>query len=78
MKISVKVIPGAKKEEVIDEGCDLLGMHHFKVKTSAIAEDGKANKAVIELLAKFFAVKKNAVKIISGEKARNKLFKIDK
>jgi uncharacterized protein (TIGR00251 family) len=76
MKISVKVIPGARKNEVIDEGSDLLGAKHFKVKTTSQPEEGKANKAVIELLAEFFAVKKSHIEIISGATSRSKIIKI--
>ena len=76
MKISVKAIPGARKNEVIDEGQDLLGLRHFKVKTSVVPEDGKANKAVIELLAEFFGVKKNQVQIKSGLTSRTKIIEI--
>lgn len=77
MKLSVKVIPGARKNEVIDEGQDLLGLRHFKVKTTVVPEDGKANKAVIELLAEFFGVKKSQVRIVSGLTSRTKIVEID-
>jgi uncharacterized protein (TIGR00251 family) len=76
VKISVKVIPAARKNEVIDEGVDLLNLRHFKVKTTTPPEDGKANKAVIELLAEFFAVKKSAIEIISGGTSRTKIIEI--
>lgn len=75
-KISVKVIPNSKKNEVIDEGCDLLGLRHFKVKTTQAPEDGKANKAVIELLAEFFDVKKKQIQINYGEASRTKIIEI--
>lgn len=78
MKISVKVTTNAKKNEVINDGFDLLGSQHFKVKTAAIAEDGKANKAVIGLLAEFFGTKKSRVKITSGLTSRTKIIEIAK
>ncbi len=76
MKISVRVIPNAKRNEVVAEGLDLLGLQHFKIKTSTIAEDGKANKAVIELLAEYFKVKKSQITIASGLTARTKIIEI--
>ena len=72
MRISVKVIPNAKKAEIIKEeqpDC-------FKIKVNQVAEDGKANAAVIDVLADYFQVKKSAVKFISGEKSRKKVFEI--
>lgn len=38
--------------------------------------EGKANKAVIEALAKYFKVKRKSVLLLSGEKSKIKLFEI--
>lgn len=76
MKISVKVIPNAKQNEVVDDAFDLLGARILKVKVNQPPEDGKANKAVIELLAEYFKVRKSAVSIIAGETSRNKIIEI--
>jgi uncharacterized protein (TIGR00251 family) len=58
----VKVIPGSSKTAV----CGLLdGM--VKIKISAAPEKGKANRRLLEFLAKKLGVKKNAVSIISGQ-----------
>ncbi len=78
MKISVKVTPYAKTNEVFEDGCDLFGLPHFRVKTTAAAEDGKANEAVIELLAEFFGIKKNQIKISAGLTSRIKSIEIIK
>lgn len=72
MKISVRVIPNAKKSEVIKEqqpDC-------FKVKVNQVAEDGKANEAVIKAFAEYFKIKKSSIQIISGEKSPNKILEI--
>jgi hypothetical protein len=76
MKISVKVIPNAKQNEVVDDAFDLLGARILKVKVNQPPEDGKANKAVIELLAEYFKVRKSAISIIAGETSRNKIIEI--
>jgi len=56
-----KVVPGSSKTAV----CGLLdGM--VKIKISAAPEKGKANRCLLEFLAKKLGVKKNAVSIISG------------
>jgi len=41
------------------------------------AHNGLANKQLIELLARHLKVKKYQIKIIKGEKARNKVVEID-
>jgi len=70
MKINVKVIPGAKKNSIKQEaGWD-------KVYLTAPAVDGKANKSLIEFLAKSYGVKKSQVFIIKGLKSRQKTISI--
>lgn len=64
--IQVKVIPNAKKPEVINEN------GFYKVKVNAPAIDGKANKAVIKSLANYFKVKPKQVSITNGEKSNLK------
>jgi len=41
------------------------------------AVDGKANRAVVELLAEYFGVSKTNVQIISGITSRHKHFRIN-
>ena len=57
-----KVVPGSSRTAV----CGLLD-NMIKIKVSAAPEKGKANKSLVEFLAKQLGVKKNAVQIISGE-----------
>ena len=58
----VKVVPGSSRTAL--SGI-LDGM--VKIKVAAPAEKGKANRCLIEFLAKKFGVKKSAVKIVAGE-----------
>ena len=67
LRLTVKVIPNAKKFEIIN--CD----SYLKIKLTALNQDGKANEMLIEKLCEFFCVKKNSVKIIKGMKSHNKI-----
>ncbi len=59
---TVKVVPGSSKTSV----CGLLdGM--LKIKVSAAPQKGKANRCLLEFLAKQLAVKKNTVSVITGQ-----------
>ena len=49
----------------------------LKIRVTVVPEDGKANKAVIALLAKALGVSKSSVTIVRGETARDKLVRID-
>ena len=70
VKIQVKVIANAKKESVEEKD----GV--YVVRVNAIPEKGKANEAVIKLLAKHFKVAKSQVKIVRGMTGRNKIIEI--
>jgi len=72
MRVSVLVVPNAKRDEVVEEG------DHLKVYVRAPPVRGKANEAVIEVLAKFFGVKKSDIRILSGEKSREKVIEVRK
>ena len=68
----IRVIPRAKKNQVVAANDDLL-----KVYVTPPPTEGKANKAVVELLAEHFSVPKSSIHIIKGLKSRNKLVKIE-
>lgn len=59
--------PGAAKSGFAGIHADAL-----KLRVSARAQDGAANKAVCEFLAEAFALPKSSVNIISGQSARRK------
>lgn len=70
MRLNVRVIPNAKQNKIVDEG------YRLKVYLTAPAVEGKANKALIEFLAEHFKAKRNKIKIIRGEKSRDKVLEI--
>jgi hypothetical protein len=63
----LRVSPGAVRSAVV-------GRHGagWKVRVVAAAEDGKANEAVIRLLADTLAVPRRDVRIVSGRTSRDK------
>jgi len=71
MRIELKVIARAKKEVV-----EKISKDSYRVKVSPPPEKGKANKRVIELLSKEFGVRKQEIKIISGEASSKKVIEI--
>lgn len=72
MIIKVKVTANSKEERVVGEEDGFL-----KVKVRTPPEDGKANAAVIELLAKHFKLPKRCIIIQSGHTNRIKSILID-
>jgi uncharacterized protein (TIGR00251 family) len=70
MRISVRVVPHARKNRAVQEEGRL------KVYLTAPPVEGKANKALIRFLAEHFGVKKKQIRIVRGEKSRDKLVEI--
>ena len=56
-----KIVPGSSQTSICGQ---LNGM--LKIKVAAPPEKGKANRCLVEFLAKRLGVKKNAVSIVSG------------
>jgi uncharacterized protein len=67
-RVRLRVSPGARKTE-------LAGRHGdgWKVRVSAPPEDGRANDAVLELLAKRVGLPRRALSIVSGHRGRDKV-----
>jgi len=65
--VEIKVKP-ASREDVVE----LLAGNTIRVKVREIPERGRANKAVIELLAREMKIPKSSIKLESGLKSRNK------
>ena len=71
LRILVTVKPQAKKEEVKqDAEGEFIAFVH------APAQDGRANRALIEILANHFSVAKSSVRILRGQSSRRKLVEI--
>jgi len=70
VKIRVRVTPNSKIEEVVKEG------DTFLVRVREPAKEGKANRAVIKLLADYFGVPQKQIAISSGFSSRHKVIDI--
>ncbi len=69
-RLALRVTPNAKAEAVsIEDGM-------LRIRVTVVPEDGKANKAVISLLAKALGVSKSAIEIVRGETARDKVVRV--
>ena len=69
--LAVHVQARSSKNEIVGIYGDRL-----KVKITAPPVDGKANKELIKLFAKLFAVPKSQISLLNGETSREKRFKI--
>ena len=67
--VQVRAQPGAKRNGVVGEQNGSL-----KVAVTAPADQGKANKALVEVLADALGVKRSQVELVAGPSQREKRF----
>ena len=72
LTLLIKAVPGARKDEVSGWLGDRL-----KVRVSAPPEDGRANRAICELLAREFGVKVGGVSVTHGQSRAEKTVKLE-
>ena len=71
MLIKVKVFPNSRKESIEKKSED-----SFIVRLAEKAERGLANEKIREVIADFFNVGANKVKIVKGGHSRNKIMEV--
>lgn len=69
--LKVRIIPGAAHQKIVGWLEDAL-----KIKVQAPPEDGKANKAVIALLAKHMGIAQKRIQVKQGHANSNKVLEI--
>lgn len=67
--LPVRAQPGARRQGIVGEQGGAL-----KLSVTAPADQGKANKALSELIAELFGLKKSQVELLSGPTHRDKKF----
>ncbi len=72
MKIAIVVKPNARKE-----GIEKLPDGTLRVFVNEPPQDGRANDAVVRVLARYFGVARSAVRIVTGIRGRRKLVEWD-
>ncbi len=71
-RVRLRVSPGARSSE-------LVGRHGeaWKVRVAAPPEGGRANEAVLDLLAERLALPRRSLSIVSGHTAREKVVRME-
>ncbi len=70
--LTVRVLPRASRNQVVgvEQGA-------IKIKLTAPPVEGAANAALIEFVADWLGVRKSAVSIVSGDRARHKRMQVN-
>lgn len=77
VRLFVRLTPKASRNAIGDVMADANGQEQLKVAVTAVPENGKANQALIKLLAKAVKCPKSSVRIVSGQTDRTKTLLID-
>jgi len=76
VSVRVRLTPKGGRDAVEGWDVDSAGVSHLKVRVRAAPESGKANAALVDLIAKTVDVSRSSITIVSGEKARLKVVAI--
>lgn len=68
----MKAKPNAKEESV-----DKIDERHFVVAVKEPPRQGRANSAIVKVLADYFHVPQSNVRLVSGFSSKQKLFEIE-
>lgn len=72
VRVMVRLTPKASRDRIKGIATDAAGQAVLEVAVTAVPEDGKANAALIKLLAKEWRVPRTAVDIVQGATDRRK------
>ncbi len=72
VRLEIKVFPKSSREEIVEKD------GRIKAYVKAPPDKGKANKALIELIAREYGVRKSDVRIVTGLTGRNKVVEVSK
>jgi len=76
VRVALRVTPGASRTGIIGVADTANGGRALKVSVTVIAEGGKANDAVIKVLAKTWRVAKSSLTLVAGQTDRNKIIHV--
>ncbi|WP_417456198.1 DUF167 family protein [Kordiimonas sp.] len=77
IRLHIRLTPNARSEMLdrLEPSAD--GTMRLRASVTVVPEKGKANKALVKLLAKKLRLPKSAIRLIAGEQSRNKTIFID-
>lgn len=77
VRLTIRLTPNGGRDAVDGAETNAAGETYLKARVTAVPEKGKANKALIELLAKRLGIAKSTLSVISGDTSRQKILRIE-
>lgn len=72
----LRLTPNARQDEICGVYKHADGKSYIQMNVRAVPENGKANKAVVDFLARLLSITKSDIKLKSGSKSRFKCIEI--
>ena len=74
--VDIRLTPKSAVDRIEGMVTDAAGRAFLKARVRAVPEDGKANAALLKLLAKTIGVPKSAVTLVAGHTSRMKTLRV--
>ena len=72
LRVRIRLTPAARSEQFSDLYLDEQGLAHLQASVRAAPENGKANAALVKLLAGKLGIAKTSITLVRGETSRLK------
>jgi uncharacterized protein (TIGR00251 family) len=77
LTLAVRLTPNGGRDQLDGIELDADGKARLKARVSVVPEKGKANKALVALIAKALGLPKSSVSLVSGDTSSKKILRID-
>lgn len=77
IRVAVRLTPRASSDRLLGVALDESGCPILRAQVTAAPEDGRANAALVALLAKAWRLPKSTIAVVQGQAARRKLVHIE-
>jgi hypothetical protein len=77
LRLSIRLTPNGGRDAIGESEAGADGEIYLKARVTAVPEKGKANAALIALVAKTLGIAKSSISLVSGDTARKKILRID-
>ena len=76
LRVAIRLSPRARNDGLVGVAASAEGRHVLKATVTAPAEAGRANEALLQLLARAWHLPRRNLSIIAGSTSRNKIVRI--
>ncbi|MQW89830.1 DUF167 domain-containing protein [Sinorhizobium saheli] len=77
VRLTVRLTPNGGRDAIDGFETAADGAEHLKVRVRAVPEKGKANEALVIVLAKALGIARNRITLVSGDTQRKKILRIE-